>query len=106
MLIRHAEKPPDSPPPYGVSDDGQPDAQSLTIRGWQRAGALAALFDPAFITSRKHRLLEPRYLYASNSHKHRSKRSRQTLMLLAPSAAADPRASPPRRWSDGAADLE
>jgi hypothetical protein len=83
MLIRHAEKPPDSPPPYGVSDDGQPDAQSLTIRGWQRAGALAALFDPAFITSRKHRLLEPRYLYASNSHKHRSKRSRQTLMPLA-----------------------
>lgn len=81
MLIRHAEKPPDSPPPYGVSPDGEPDIESLTIRGWQRAGALACLFDPAFTMSGK--LLEPRYLYASNSHKHRSKRSRQTLMPLA-----------------------
>jgi hypothetical protein len=83
MLIRHAEKPPDNPPPNGVTMDGQPDIESLTVRGWQRAGALACLFAPSFGTRRGHQLAEPRYLYASNPRKHRSKRSRQTLTPLA-----------------------
>src|SRR5919206_2862910 len=83
MLIRHAEKPPDSPPPHGVSVDGQPDVESLTVRGWQRAGALACLFAPTSGARYGHRLAEPRYLYASNPRKHRSKRSRQTLTPLA-----------------------
>ena len=58
-IIRHGEKPADPPPaaagqaaaapaaPYGVDFQGNQDAHSLLPRGWQRSGALAALFDPA-----------------------------------------------------------
>ena len=44
MLIRHAEKPIGDGPPYGVTDDGVVDPESLTPRGWQRAGALVRRF--------------------------------------------------------------
>jgi hypothetical protein len=83
VLIRHAEKPAEPAPPHGVSLDGQPDVESLTVRGWQRAGALACLFAPPFGAHRGKGLGQPRYLYASNPRKHRSKRSRQTLSPLA-----------------------
>jgi hypothetical protein len=58
-LIRHGEKPADPPasplgapaaasgPPFGVDIDGNQNEHSLLPRGWQRCGALAALFDPA-----------------------------------------------------------
>ena len=49
MIIRHAEKPPEppaSPPPFGVTPDGTQDEHSLSVRGWQRAGALATFFAP------------------------------------------------------------
>ena len=56
-IIRHGEKPPGpSPitavvhapgPPFGVDLNGDQDEHSLTPQGWQRAGALAVLFDPA-----------------------------------------------------------
>jgi len=47
MIIRHGEKPPEppaSPPPFGVTPGGEQDDHSLSVRGWQRAGALATLF--------------------------------------------------------------
>ena len=44
MIIRHAEKQPDEPPPYGVNEAGDADKHSLTARGWQRAGALIEFF--------------------------------------------------------------
>jgi hypothetical protein len=59
-IIRHGEKPADPPAvakgkappapvaPFGVDDQGVQDAHSLLPRGWQRSGALAVLFDPAF----------------------------------------------------------
>ena len=47
MLIRHAEKPLGSAGPSGVTAEGERDKESLTVRGWQRAGALAHLFAPA-----------------------------------------------------------
>jgi hypothetical protein len=40
MIIRHAEEH-ETP---GVTGEGQADPESLTVRGWQRAGALASLF--------------------------------------------------------------
>jgi hypothetical protein len=46
MIIRHAEKPSDNPPPYGVTHHGKQDSESLIVRGWQRAGALADYFAP------------------------------------------------------------
>jgi hypothetical protein len=42
MFIRHAEKP--DAHTQGVREDGTNDADCLTPRGWQRAGALAVLF--------------------------------------------------------------
>ena len=44
MIIRHAEKPGGSWPGPGYTDQGDKDDKSLVIRGWQRAGAWAALF--------------------------------------------------------------
>jgi hypothetical protein len=82
MLIRHGEKPPDAPPPHGVSAHGERDAESLTVRGWQRAGALAALFTTTVDTGLRYGLSVPRHLYACNPHRH-SKRTRQTLTPLA-----------------------
>ncbi|MET9486250.1 hypothetical protein [Nocardia sp. NPDC006630] len=46
MIIRHGEKPEGSGSPYGITADGDHDAESLTVRGWTRAGALIGLFDP------------------------------------------------------------
>lgn len=46
MLIRHAEEPDQAPGILGVDEQGRPDAESLSVRGWQRAGALARLFAP------------------------------------------------------------
>jgi len=83
MLIRHGEKPPHAPPPHGVSAHGERDAESLTVRGWQRAGALASLFSPTVPKEHRHGLSVPSHLYACASRKHVSKRSRQTLTPLA-----------------------
>jgi hypothetical protein len=44
IVIRHAQKPTRSPRHRGVRDDGTPDPESLSVRGWQHAGALAAIF--------------------------------------------------------------
>jgi broad specificity phosphatase PhoE len=47
-IIRHAEKPNDpSTKPHGVDFEGVHSKHSLLPRGWQRSGALTALFDPA-----------------------------------------------------------
>jgi hypothetical protein len=58
-IIRHGEKPADLPPvdpgqpapvptaPFGVDYQGNQNEHSLLPRGWQRSGALAALFGPA-----------------------------------------------------------
>jgi hypothetical protein len=43
ILIRHGEKPGDDGPPRGVNRHGEQDEHSLSVRGWTRAGALAAV---------------------------------------------------------------
>ncbi|MBI1361224.1 MAG: hypothetical protein GC155_13185 [Alphaproteobacteria bacterium] len=47
MIIRHAEKHYDGSPDRSVAPDGVHAKHHLTVRGWQRAGALVRYFAPA-----------------------------------------------------------
>ncbi|HJU55538.1 MAG TPA: histidine phosphatase family protein [Pyrinomonadaceae bacterium] len=84
MLIRHAEKPTDDPPPYGVTSGGERESESLTVRGWQRAGALAVFFAPANGSFQNPALARPQFIYASTPTKRQgSRRSIETITPLA-----------------------
>lgn len=82
MVIRHAEKPTGSDD--GVLPTGKRNADSLIVRGWQRAGALATLFAPSRGPLQDAHLGTPAFLYASktDARKH-SHRPYQTLVPLA-----------------------
>ena len=82
MIIRHAEKP-IAGQDRGVDALGSPDAESLTPRGWQRAGALVGLFDPSRAESRNVALPTPTHLFASKvGPQSSSKRPLETLQPL------------------------
>ena len=78
MLIRHAEKPREAGE-QAVDALGRPDAASLAVRGWQRAGALARLFREPPAPLRRPAAL----LAAARSPTHVSTRPRDTLLPLA-----------------------
>ena len=82
MIVRHAEKPAGSGTPKGVTADGLPDPESLTPRGWQRAGALVGLFVPDPSASRRPSLPTPTHLLASQVGPQSS--SRRPLETLQP----------------------
>jgi len=83
MLVRHGEKPTD-PPPYGVTADGERESESLTVRGWQRAGALAVLLAPANGPFQDPALARPQFIYASTPSKRQgSRRAVETMTPLA-----------------------
>ena len=83
-LIRHAEKPAGDGPPHGVSVQGIPDGDSLTPRGWQRAGALVRRFAPLRDAPRSDGLTTPTHLFASLPGRNiGSSRSLETLTPLA-----------------------
>ena len=46
LVIRHAEKPDDAGRERGLDAHGMETPRGLTVRGWQRTGALVRLFDP------------------------------------------------------------
>ena len=77
MVIRHAEKPNDAG--AGVTPSGLHDKTALTVRGWQRAGALIALFSPPPGISLHPSLATPRFLFASLAS---SQRPLQTIVPL------------------------
>lgn len=83
LLLRHAEKPDDPEGDIGLTSDGEEDAKSLTVRGWQRAGALAALLAPNPLLGC--RLPSPDRIYASAFRKGggHSRRPEQTVLPLA-----------------------
>jgi broad specificity phosphatase PhoE len=76
FIIRHGEKPADTGFPHGVNHHGEKDSDSLSVRGWQRAGGLAQLFVNE---------MKPDHLFAPKSGKSsaHSKRSAQVITPLA-----------------------
>jgi hypothetical protein len=93
-IIRHAEKP-FKPHLSGVDYEGGPNEHSLLPRGWQRSGALAALFHPDSGPLRPG-LRTPTLLVApswGHPHKTAAHRSYQTIQGLSERLAL-PIASP------------
>jgi len=83
MMIRHAEKPLDSPPPHGVNSAGDHDKESLIVPGWQRAGALVVLFAPANGSFQNPHIATPQHVYASKvGHDSQSERPQETITPL------------------------
>lgn len=85
MLIRHAEKQPDDPPgppPYGIKANGKKKRYSLTVRGWQRSGALVPFF-----CSPKAPVETPGFVYAAavtdDNDETKSRRPQETVTPLA-----------------------
>ena len=84
MVLRHAEKPSKDFEPFGVTLEGKRDSESLTVRGWQRAGALANLFAPTNGHFQHASLAKPQSIYASKPLKRKvSKRPIETITPLA-----------------------
>lgn len=77
MFIRHAEKP--EKQEKGVTPDGEHDEHSLSVRGWTRAGALAALFaNPQTPLARPTRIIA-----TAPSQSYKSKREHDTALPTA-----------------------
>ena len=81
MVIRHAEKPDKSAGAMGVREDGKHDPDSLTVRGWQRAGALVTLFGPGGGPVRSG-LATPDCVFASSPGTSSSERPEETVSVL------------------------
>ena len=102
MVIRHAEKPSSHSPPYGITLKGTREKESLTARGWQRAGALASFFAPANGAFQDPSLAEPQFLYASKPVKHKgSRRPIETIMPLAEKLAIRVNSNFPKLEAEG-----
>ena len=83
MIIRHAEKPAQPPPPNGVDIGGNQNKDSLIPQGWQRAGALAVLFAPSKGPLQNPNLATPKFIYAAASpDPEEGNRPEQTVMPL------------------------
>jgi hypothetical protein len=84
MIVRHAEKPATDFTPYGLTISGKRTKESLTARGWQRAGALAGLLAPTNGHFQHPLLAQPQFIYASRFIKRRgSRRPIETITPLA-----------------------
>ena len=81
MFIRHGEKPSDDGPPHGVNDKGEHDPHSLSVRGWTRAGALAALF--AHAPAESQLVVPQRIMATKHNDEYKSKREVDTARPLA-----------------------
>ncbi|QBR70369.1 histidine phosphatase family protein [Beijerinckiaceae bacterium] len=84
MLIRHGERPSADKTVRGVNLEGFKDKEELTVRGWQRAGALVRFFAP-FEDRFAHPALErPTSLFACKAGpEDPSLRPQHTLLPLA-----------------------
>ena len=82
MFIRHGEKPGDHGGPHGVNRHGEADPHSLSVRGWTRAGALAALFGHTAQTT--HGLVPPQRVIATKASE--QAKSRREVDTATPTA--------------------
>ena len=98
IVIRHAEKPTARPKRHGVREDGTSDKESLTVRGWQHAGSLAAVFAGPATLPAEGALGRPDHIFAAGVGKKRVKaadgktrtvgsHSRRPLETVTPMAA-------------------
>ncbi|SOE94753.1 hypothetical protein SAMN05414139_07593 [Burkholderia sp. D7] len=84
MVIRHGEKPQGRLPPYGVTNEGVENGESLLVAGWARAGALAVLLAPARGPLQSPGLAVPQYVFASADEEGRkSQRPIETVSIVA-----------------------
>jgi hypothetical protein len=84
MVIRHGEKPQGDLAPYGVTADGEQDAESLLVQGWARAGALAVLFAPGRGPLQSPQLAVPQTIFAASTNSgDASKRPAETVSMVA-----------------------
>jgi phosphohistidine phosphatase SixA len=67
MIIRHAEKHQHGSHDRGITEDGRPSHHELTVRGWQRAGALVHLFAPPGGLADCSVIHTPRSIFASDA---------------------------------------
>ena len=65
MIIRHAEKHTENGSEHGVNIEGHHVKHELTVRGWQRAGALVPYFAPPGGMPADSRISTPRSIFAS-----------------------------------------
>src|SRR5262245_45688061 len=84
MLIRHAERPSDDGTVHGVTKEGLQSEDELSVRGWQRAGALVRFFSPLEGHASKAGIATPTALFApAVAGAVKSKRSKHTILPLA-----------------------
>ncbi len=83
MFIRHGEKPGEGGPPHGINHKGESDPHSLSVRGWTRAGGLAALFAHAPYDSHPHVVVPTRIYATKSTDTYKSKREIDTATPLA-----------------------
>lgn len=97
IIIRHAQKPTRNPRHKGIREDGSADPESLTVRGWQHAGALAAVFAGEGPDAADRLVARPDVIFAAGSGKRKARidgktvkvgsRSRRPLQTVTPLAA-------------------
>lgn len=84
MIIRHAERPSEDDSVIGVTMEGKNEPEELTVRGWQRAGALIRFFAPASGHFADPHLATPDIIFASKVQHHSpSYRAQHTVKALA-----------------------
>lgn len=84
MVIRHGEKPRLDGAVLGVNESGAADANELSVRGWQRAGALVRFFAPVGTTTPPQGIGRPDVLFAQGlGQQVTSVRAQHTLTPLA-----------------------
>lgn len=83
LLTRHAEKPDPHGGTAGVDRHGRTDPHSLSVRGWQRAGALAALLAHAPQAAHQSIVRPQRIIATGPSKQARSRREVDTARPIA-----------------------